>query len=550
VAFLLPVVFSPSVAATFWTPAAALCLVVAAVGVPRLVALARVDRWAVVAASVFLVSSLASALVSHNPRIGILGLYYWGTGWLFIATLVGAWAIGRSLAGDARNLVASAVIAAALVNSVVALLETAVGLDAFHLGQVDGRSPGLLGNPIHLGTFSAATVALVAPRFERAPWRWAAGVAALGAAVQASGSRFGIIAGVGVVIALGFRYPKRTVAAVAGLLIVGGLFAGVLASVGDGGAIASDRVAAGSAGGGFRPRLETWRTGLEAVADRPVLGWGPGEFRTATSPRRTLALARTEGPDKLFVDAHNIVVEYAVTTGLVGIAALLTWLVLATRDAGGPLLVFALAELANHLVQPQAVRTTPVAFLALGLAAPRVPQLARRLGASVQGITGIAVASALAAGGWLLVGDFHLEQARLDFADTHAKSAAAMLPYPESARVRGRVFLFNGRIQRSDQLTREGVAWFGRAVRRDDRDPPGWIAYAYELIGIERSHDAEKAFQRALALNPMSTAAREGLAVLALQRGDHAGARRWARSALAIEPDVTARSLLRRAVGR
>jgi asparagine N-glycosylation enzyme membrane subunit Stt3 len=122
VAFLLPVVFSPSVAATFWTPAAAICLVVAAVGLPRLTAIGRVDRAAVAAASVFLTTSLVSALVSHNPLIGMLGLYYWGTGWLFIAALVGAWAIGRSLDERARDLVATAIIAAALVNSVVALL--------------------------------------------------------------------------------------------------------------------------------------------------------------------------------------------------------------------------------------------------------------------------------------------------------------------------------------------------------------------------------------------------------------------------------------------
>jgi hypothetical protein len=499
---------------------------------------------------VFLTTSLVSALVSHNPLIGMLGLYYWGTGWLFIAALVGAWAIGRSLDERARDLVATAIIAAALVNSVVALLETAVGLDAFHLGQIDGRSPGLLGNPIHLGSFAAATVALVAPRFERAPWRWAAGVVLLGAAVQASGSRFGIIAAVAVVIALAFRHPRRVVVAVAGLVVIGALFAGALASFGDGGAMASDRVAAGSAGGGFRPRLETWRTGLEAVADRPVFGWGPGEFRTATSPRRTLTLARTEAPDKVFVDAHNIVVEYAVTTGMVGLMAMAVWVLLATRRAGGPLLVFALAELANHLVQPQAVRTTPVALLALGVAAASTSAGSEKLPRSWRVPAAVLAIAGMAAGGWLLIGDFHLEQARLDFNDSHADAAARMLPYPEAARVRGRVFLFHGRVRRSEQVTREGVAWYGRAVRRDDRDPTGWIAFGYQLVAVDSYDAANEAFRHAIALNPTSTAARDGLALSALRRGDMRTAARWARSSLTIVPGDSARKLLDDALAR
>ena len=65
VAFLLGVVFSPSVFASFWSPAAALVLVVAAVGLPRLLVLLRgPERGAASAALVFLGIAVVSAALS------------------------------------------------------------------------------------------------------------------------------------------------------------------------------------------------------------------------------------------------------------------------------------------------------------------------------------------------------------------------------------------------------------------------------------------------------------------------------------------------------
>src|SRR5205085_7024689 len=131
--------------------------------------------------------------------------------------------------------------------------------------------------------------------------------------------------------------------------------------------------------GGVRPRVETWLSARHVLARHPFLGSGPGRFRAATSRYRTLRLVRAGGADRLFADGHNLAVEYAVTTGLPGLALLGVWLALAVRRAGWrpPLAGFALVVLAMHALEPQNVALTPLAFLALGAAAPLTDGLPR-----------------------------------------------------------------------------------------------------------------------------------------------------------------------------
>lgn len=518
--------------AGFWSPAAALCLVVAAVGLPRLVVLVRARTTEAVAASAFLAIGLVATLLAPNKVLGFLGLYFWGTGWLFTATLAGAWAVGRSLGRAHVVVVERALLAAALLNAVVALLESAVDLTSLHLGQYGGRSPGLLGNPIHLGAFAAAALTLVAPRFAASPLRWSLPAALLGGAIQASGSRFGVVVVVGVLVWVAVTHGRRTVALLTILVVVGGAGAAALSR---GGTAESATVrVADAAGNGVRPRTETWRLALEAVADRPLVGYGPGQFRRATSPRRTVALARAEGADRLFVDAHNLVVEYAVTTGLLGLAALVAWLLLASRSASGPLLAFALADLANHLVEPQAVRTTPVVFLALGAAAAAsagvpLPSVGRA-------VTALLAAAALVAGGWLLVGDFHLEQAYLDFDLPHARRATQLLPYSEAASVRAHAYLFLAHGPRSDEMTRNGIHWLAEATRRDPGDPHAWNELGYRLSTLGRNREAATALRHALRLNPTSTLALNGLGLVATAEHDPGAAAVFFERSLAIDP--------------
>src|SRR3954451_7134066 len=97
-AFLLPVVFSTSLSAAAWAPRAGLLLVVAAFGLPRLVALVRSEaRPPALAAAAFLVVAALATALAPQPTLALFGLYNWGTGLLFVGALVAAWALGASV---------------------------------------------------------------------------------------------------------------------------------------------------------------------------------------------------------------------------------------------------------------------------------------------------------------------------------------------------------------------------------------------------------------------------------------------------------------------
>ena len=117
-------------------------------------------------------------------------------------------------------------------------------------------------------------------------------------------------------------------------------------------------------------RLGVWRAGLEAFAERPVLGWGPENFLAAYGRHATGYAAATEAHDR----AHNQAVEAAVTTGAAGLAAwaalwglALAVPVLAARGMALPeraFAVFAAAALAGQLAGLMFLFDTTTSLLA------------------------------------------------------------------------------------------------------------------------------------------------------------------------------------------
>ena len=106
-------------------------------------------------------------------------------------------------------------------------------------------------------------------------------------------------------------------------------------------------------------RLAAWEAGLAGFAARPLLGFGPGNYRTVFGLYGS-GYAATSEPHDL---AHGKLIEVAAATGAAGLAAWLAmwWLALAVllgaaRTMAGPqraFAVFAAAALAGHLVQVQ-----------------------------------------------------------------------------------------------------------------------------------------------------------------------------------------------------
>lgn len=115
-------------------------------------------------------------------------------------------------------------------------------------------------------------------------------------------------------------------------------------------------------------RLDGWKAAFTALQERPILGHGPGLFRHATTEHLTLEFARAEGPDRVFYDAHNVFVEYATATGLIGLALLVALVVMLARSTRGPLAVFAAAVSFTWLLEPASLHTASLVLLALGAA--------------------------------------------------------------------------------------------------------------------------------------------------------------------------------------
>ncbi|MHB8511324.1 MAG: O-antigen ligase family protein [Actinomycetota bacterium] len=107
---------------------------------------------------------------------------------------------------------------------------------------------------------------------------------------------------------------------------------------------------------------------------RPIFGWGPsntwGAYLSSASPAEVAAAHRGMS------DAHDIILETAVTTGVVGLAALALLVALTLRlirrgppslgwAAGGAAALFAM-----HMLQPLNVALTPMMFLLAGLSCP------------------------------------------------------------------------------------------------------------------------------------------------------------------------------------
>ena len=141
-----------------------------------------------------------------------------------------------------------------------------------------------------------------------------------------------------------------------------------------------DRVGATFRGEGTRVRLFIWDSALRAAADRPVLGWGPDSFGVAHDRYRQPGSQQYFDFPYSVDQAHNWVLQQAVTLGLVGLAALVALIAVAvvllvTRAASrDPLiartLVVALAAYWAHaLVSVGAAGVDWVPWVAFGGAA-------------------------------------------------------------------------------------------------------------------------------------------------------------------------------------
>ena len=520
IALVLPLASAPAVELPAWALRWAMLPALAGLGLPLLVFIARRSRgraerparWALA----WLGWAAVATALAPQPAVAFWGVYRIGTGLVFLAAVAGCWAIGVQAGPRGARLVASALLAACAANAAVGLAALLVDLSAFGVGPVQGRATGFYGNPVYLAELLCGGLWIALVRLTDAGGRrWAIPAAVLvTAGIELSGSRAGLALAVaaGVVAVARSRGAARLLAVT---VVAGGIALGAaIGAIAPGSTTGTDRVSTVAvADTGVSNRIETWREGVAALATRPLWGWGPGGTLAANGPRRTLTIAQAEGPEAMFADSHDLVVESAVTTGVVGLVLLLGWIRTAVvgvrrRSSGEGLLGFAALVVAVSLVEPTHVGVTPLAALALGAAAVWAGggRRVRPVASISVAVVGLVVTGVLTAG---LVG--------LHNADLAADPAAAIRaghllpPWGEPDAVVGQLIAFQAITQRDEARLDVAIGWWSAAADRDRVDPSRWNDLAGALEHAGRLDGAAAAYGRALADNPWSARALAGV---------------------------------------
>ena len=318
-----------------------------------------------------------------------------------------------------RTLLAASAVAATVLACLVLARAAGAPISGWWPEMHWVRFGGTFGNPTYLGAYLMVHAVLAAgfavrgwmrvagaeARGRVAALGWSAAVALCAAGLVLSGSA-GALVGAGAavgVVALGSAWwarGRRRVAAIAAAAVLATGAAGLGARFVDPDRSATVEVARSAdewPGQGavaylgsvhlnkpsVQSRLAAWEAGIEGFAERPLLGWGPGNFRAVFGRFASGHGAFAEAHDQ----AHGKLVEVAATTGVAGLAAwvalwaaALAVLLRAVRGMDPPeraLALFAAAALAGALVLVQAlfdtVATTLPGTLLLAFAARLEP---------------------------------------------------------------------------------------------------------------------------------------------------------------------------------
>ena len=273
-------------------------------------------------AAVFVVA----ALFGRTPLLSLIGRYPRYEGLPMIAAYAAALAVGARVLTSAqpRRVFASAVALGALANGVVA-----IGQAVFAGGD---RVTGLLSNSTTLGTFGL--IALVVVGWSLAtharPLLWV-GAGGAAACIVLSASR-GVLVGLGASVVVALLLKGRAAKPPRWYVLVGG------AAVVMAGALLVPSTAARVTGSSpfaestITGRLLLWRESVQLWLAHPFTGVGPSRFVDAVNPFHTARWAAAVGPYAPPDSPHDLVLQVACATGLLGVVALLVIGVIAVRD--------------------------------------------------------------------------------------------------------------------------------------------------------------------------------------------------------------------------
>ncbi len=602
VAVAAPLAFSTQAAATFFTVKlgplyVGAALVVLGAAWPASAAPARdpgawrralrVDGAEILAAA-FLLVGLVSVVTASSRVTALVGTYNQGTGWLFWVACLALWAAVRRTRFDPRLqrlLIAGLIVGATLVAALAVLQAVRWEPIHFRLGfRPDGRVGSTLGNPLYVGAFFTVAVVSVL-QFLSSVRTWAArAVAATAGCVLLAGLAFTWSRGAWLALAVGVvvwfatslladrTAWRRAAVGFGGVLVVAAVMAlGVAPAVAPArgpGATAGVEAGSVSAAGGstVQTRVLIWGTAVDALVERPLLGWGPNNFRFAALRYTTAEKLELE-PNTRDGDAHALPLELAATWGVPATLVLLVWvaaLVLGMwrrrRDPQVALGAGVLAAfLAASLTMPQNLVLTPVALGLVALAPgrwdtdPEVLEGPRGRSGLVRALRGVVLAGSAAAalrvavlaltvvalvvagvGSWLWYrADVHYQAGEIRGDLGELTQAVDTFPLVDAylyslGTAEGRAGFTEGRAALSSQAVahlREGLSLSPRGVEF-------LVALAGLYLQVGDWQQAAAVAQQAVEYAPTEPQAYANLAYALLRRGNRAEAEAAAQRAL------------------
>lgn len=339
-----------------------------------------VDR-SLARASLALIFIIAAAsLLGVDRWYSLMGIERQSTGFVLLSVCALLLVLGSSISYPERKRINKWIVVTSLI---VAFVATAARLLPAGWAQIP---PGLiitgstLGQRVIVDAVVAAGIAASLGSMFR-PLPLAGIVFVLSSALGSGGGRLGWVAaltGMGIVC---LRRPDRRgqvlAASLAAIVMAFALWA-ALAALALPQDIQSPATPFGQLGeGSAKSRVFIYSGAIRAGLRRPVLGWGPGNtsgaWLSSATSRETAFVPQRVG------DAHNLLLEFLVSTGLIGLAAVcvLIYVVFRATRAGPQEMAWAAgaagALFVYHLFQPMNVAATPLMFFFAGMSASRAP---------------------------------------------------------------------------------------------------------------------------------------------------------------------------------
>jgi hypothetical protein len=327
----------------------------------------------VIPAGAFVALELVAAAAGVDPMRSLLGLEHGGDSVLLLCCAAVLLVAASTFPDEAVGRLPRWFVGVGLGISAVELLyRTASGAVAAVMPDLSLLG-STLGNPVFAAAMLAVALAVVVSRWRLTSFGTVAVIVAISSGLGTVGERSAyLVPLVAVSVALWRRRPGvapsvLVVAVIAGTLAawipIGRLVPATQASVSP--VVEFETPAAEAA------RFAIYSADVKGFLHRPLLGWGPGNtwsaYGSSASPEE---IAKAGGG---WTDAHDLFLEVAVGSGVLGVGAL-AWLLLAAARRGRDVpperswaVASAVALGLFQLGEPVNVVVTPVLFLLLGL---------------------------------------------------------------------------------------------------------------------------------------------------------------------------------------